>query len=209
MICAAATNIFIQFDIALLKFLNVTVSNSLFDVVMPIITRLDYWRWPILLALIYIAIFGGRYGLITVLLGIILATISDQLSSNLLKDLVGRIRPCHDIVGIHVLTGCGNSKSFPSSHAVNSMAAALLFGYRYRRMLPWLVGLSAAVSYSRIYIGIHYPGDVLAGWILGALCALFVLLMYRQVQKRWPKLDQSREWGWMAKIKNRNGRSSP
>jgi undecaprenyl-diphosphatase len=208
MICSAAPNFFIHLDIALLKFLNVAVSNPVFDVVMPVITRLDYWRWPIVLALIWIAVFGGRYGLITVLLGIILATISDQVSSNLLKDLVGRIRPCHDIAGIHVLTGCGNSKSFPSSHAVNSMAAALLFGYRYRKLLPWLIGVSVAVSYSRIYIGIHYPGDVLAGWLLGAICAFFVLFMYRQVQKRWPKLDQNREWAWMTRLKARRKKST-
>jgi len=203
MICLAGSNVFIRFDIALLKFFNVTVSNPVFDAVMPIITSIDFWRLPIIMAFVGIAVFGGRYGLITVILGIILATISDQLSSNLLKDLIGRIRPCHAIPDINVLTGCGNSKAFPSSHAVNTMAAAIFFGSRYRKILPWLLALSISVSYSRIYIGIHYPGDILAGWILGLLCALFVLMLYRQVQKRWPKLDQQREWGWMARFKER------
>ena len=190
----------INIDIALLKFLNTSLSNRLFDAVMPVITSIDFWRLPLIFTLAGIALLGGRYGLVTVILGVILLTITDQLSSHFLKDLFGRVRPCHELTDIRVLTGCGNTKAFPSSHATNTMAAALFFGYRYRRILPELVGFSLLVSYSRVYIGIHYPGDLLAGWVMGAGCAFAVLAVYRLLQRRWPFIESTRRSAWVGKV---------
>ncbi len=190
---------FITVDIALLKFLNITVANPVFDAVMPVITTMDFWRYPILVSLFGIAIFGGRYGLLTVLLAVVMLTITDQLSSSLLKEVFGRLRPCHDIPELHVLKGCGNTKSFPSSHAVNTMAAAIFFGLRYRRILWYLVGLSVLVSYTRIYLGIHYPSDIAAGWLLGGAVALLILALWKLVQRRWPQVDSPTSWGWQRR----------
>ena len=203
---AAALDFALKVDIILLQFFNATLANPLFDAIMPVITRLDFWRIPILLALAGIAVFGGRYGLVSVVMGVVLLTITDQLSSNLLKDLFGRVRPCHELEGIRVLTGCGNTKAFPSSHAVNTMAAAVFFGYRYRRILPELVGLSLLVSYSRVYIGIHYPGDLLAGWILGATCAFVILAAYRPLQRRRPTIESTYYWPWVTRVFRRGRR---
>ena len=203
MICAAGVDFFLQLDLDLLKFGNIIVANSVFDAVMPVITNLAYWRIPVILALAVLALFGGRYGLVSVVLGVILIAITDQLSSTLLKDLVGRVRPCHVVPDLRVLAGCGNSKSFPSSHAANTMAAALFFGFRYRKMLPWLLGLSILVSYSRVYIGIHYPSDLAGGWLIGALCAAVVLLIHHRVQRRWPNIEHTRSWPWVKKLLHR------
>jgi len=207
MIAAVPLDFLLRIDLALLTFGNVTVANPVCDAVMPIVTNIAYWRLPIVLALIGLALFGGRYGLVSVVLGVILIAITDQLSAGLLKDLIGRVRPCHVVPDIRVLTGCGNSKSFPSSHAANTMAAAILFGVRYRRMLPWLLGLSFVVSYSRVYIGIHYPSDLVGGWLIGALCALAVLALYRRAQRRWPNIERTRSWPWVARLLRRRADS--
>ena len=208
MICTAGLGIFLNIDRALLEFFNTTLANSLFDSIMPVITSIDFWRWPIVLALLGIAVFGGRYGLVSVVLGLVLLTVTDQVSSSILKDFFGRVRPCHDEhLAIRVLTTCGNSKAFPSSHAVNTMAAALFFGYRYRKILIELVGLSLLVSYSRVYIGIHYPGDLLAGWIFGAVCVLALLAAYRPLKRRWPQIESSRRWGWMSRVFRRRSKA--
>lgn len=205
MICSAMMDFLTGVDIGLLRFFNTTLANPVFDLVMPVITNIDFWRYPVLLALLGIAVFGGRYGLMSVLVAVILLTITDQLSSHLIKELVGRIRPCHDIPDLRVLTGCGNSKSFPSSHATNTMAAAIFFGLRYRRILIMLLGVSLMVSYSRVYIGIHYPFDVLAGWMLGLACALIVLGLFNQLRKRRPQMDNTHRWNWMAKTPRQTG----
>ncbi len=203
MICSVVAPFFVSWDITLLRFFNTTLANPLFDAVMPVITSIDFWRIPIILALAGIAIFGGRYGLTTVLVGIVLLTIADQLSSSVLKDLFGRLRPCHEIEGIRVLTGCGNSKAFPSSHAVNTMAAAIFFGARYRKIRWELIGLSVLISYSRVYIGIHYPGDILAGWLLGGGVAFGVLAAYRPLADKWPQIENTKKTEWILRLLRR------
>jgi len=207
--CSAIVDLLTAADGTLLRFFNTTLANPVFDLVMPVITSLDFWRYPILLALLGIALFGGRYGLMSVLVAVVLLTITDQLSSHFLKEVFGRIRPCHDVPGIRVLTGCGNSLSFPSSHAVNTMAGAVFFGWRYRRILTLLLGLSFIVSFSRVYIGIHYPFDVLAGWALGLGCALAVVWLYNRLRRRFPGLDNTHRWKWTDSLRGKDRRISP
>ncbi len=191
---------FIAVDIAFLKFLNITVANPVFDAVMPVITTMDFWRYPILVSLLGMVVFGGRYGLLTVVIAIVMLTITDQLTSSLLKEVIGRLRPCHELPELRVITGCGYTKSFPSAHAVNTMAAAIFFGLRYRKILWYLVALSVLVSYTRIYLGIHYPSDIAAGWLLGGAIALCILAIWKLVQKKWPKVDSAKSWGWQRHL---------
>jgi undecaprenyl-diphosphatase len=98
-------------------------------------------------------------------------TITDQFSSHILKEMIGRVRPCHVLENVHMLTDCNTSYSFPSSHAVNIFAAAFFLAQPLRRSAPAFYALAAVVAYSRIYIGIHYPLDVLGGAALGLLIA--------------------------------------
>ena len=179
----------IQFDTWLLLQLNASVANPFFDWLMPIATELRNWAPLIICGLLGIAVFGGGKGRTAVLLAVLLITVTDQLSSSAIKNMIERPRPCHDVEGIRVLYRCGRTFSFPSSHAVNSMAAALFFGLLYRRWLWGLVTASVIVSYSRVYLGVHYPFDVLGGWILGGSVALIAIWLYhKQVQpfmNRW------------------------
>lgn len=158
--------------------LNAGAANSILDWLMPIATEIRNWAPFIIGGLLAIAIFGGGKGRTAVILAIILITASDQLSSSVIKSLVERTRPCHDIEGVRVLYRCGKTFSLPSSHAVNSMAAAIFFGLIYRRWLWPLVCVSVLVSYSRVYLGVHYPFDVLAGWLIGGGLAAMAVWVY-------------------------------
>ena len=174
----------IAFDTWLFLKLNAGVANSVFDWLMPIITNIRNFRIPIIAMLAALALFGGGKGRLTVLLAFITLTITDQVSSTILKPWIGRIRPCHVVEGARVITACGNNLSFPSGHATNTMAAAILFGLIYRRALIPALVLSVLVSYSRIYIGIHYPGDMVAGWIIGGGIAWGMVKLYHNVLRR-------------------------
>jgi undecaprenyl-diphosphatase len=109
------------------------------------------------------------------LLGILIA---DQFSSSVLKPLFGRLRPCHDpSVVVRLVTGkCGGQFGFVSSHASNfSFLAIYLFWSlpKGSKWLSWMVMcIALMVGYSRIYLGVHFPGDVLGGFAVGALVAI-------------------------------------
>lgn len=165
----------IQIDTQLFYFFNVTVQNPLFDWLMPFITEKVHWFpvWGIIIVLLIWK--GGKQGRILVLLIIPVIFISDQLSSSVFKPLFGRTRPCVALDNVHLLIKKTKSYSFPSSHAANFFAVAAFFGYFYRRYLWLFLIIAAAVAYSRVYVGVHYPFDVLAGGILGFLCAYIII----------------------------------
>lgn len=156
--------------------------HPLLDTFMLFVT--DIKRTGLLLLAIWIGLLwkGGTRGRTVAFLLIPLILLTDQLSSHVLKELFGRVRPCESLEGVRAIDGCRHSLSFPSSHAVNTFAAATLFSLFYRRWVPWVAyGLAGVVSYSRIYLGLHYPSDVVGGAVVGILCALVVVWMYQRL----------------------------
>jgi undecaprenyl-diphosphatase len=111
-----------------------------------------------------------------------------DLSSNFIKDSVGRLRPFQSVEGTHffspdrewvVIEEPTHSPgviggSFPSSHAATSMAVAVILSLLFRRVNPWIYLLPVMVGWSRIYAGKHFPLDVVAGWGVGLLSVLAV-----------------------------------
>lgn len=141
------------------------------------------WVWaPLYALLIYILYrrFAMKaWWLILALVAVI--AVADRLTSGVMKPAFARYRPCHDTemaAKIHVVDGCGGRYGFPSSHAANTFALAAFFCFlfRWQRRYRWLVLWAATVSYSRIYLGVHYPMDVvvgsLVGWGIGAVAVL-------------------------------------
>ena len=120
-------------DRAIFLFLNQTLSNPVGDVLWPLITDYDK-LWPVRIVLgavwLWLLIRGGRRGRTVAIMLVPLLFLSDKLSSSVIKEIVGRPRPCHEMNGlpimqsIHLLVDCGPGKSFPSSHAVNNFAEA-------------------------------------------------------------------------------------
>ncbi len=171
-------------DTRLFLFMNTALSNPVGDALWPAITFYDrFIVVRIVLAIVWVVLIvkGGARGRTVALLVIPLLVLSDQLSSAVLKELVGRPRPCHMmdgqpiVQGIHLLVNCGSGKSFPSSHAVNNFALATLFSFYYRRWTWAFMTWASLVALSRVAVGVHYPSDILGGAVIGALIAAAML----------------------------------
>ena len=180
-------------DKAVFVFINETLSNPVGEFLWPIIT--DYVQlWPFRVVLlgvwILLLVRGGKTGRTVAILVIPLLFVSDKISSALLKDLVGRLRPCAEVngvpmvQGIHLLVDCGPGKSFPSSHAVNNFALATLFSFYYRKWTWAFVTWASLIALSRPAVGVHYPSDILGGAVIGTAVAAFIIWTWMNIERR-------------------------
>jgi undecaprenyl-diphosphatase len=175
-----------QIDQQILLWINGNHS-MLFDYIMVFASGKFTWL-PLYLLLLYLIIKKFRYFSIPILISVALTLVlTDQLSVHLFKEVFMRLRPCHqpDLQdNIRTIVGCGGQYGFVSSHAANSMGLVSLLFFTYKPMPRWLGAILIAytifVMYSRIYLGVHYPFDILGGAVLGFLCGLFISwLLYR------------------------------
>jgi undecaprenyl-diphosphatase len=181
-------------DVRAFRILNGDAENPVFDAAMPFLTDFDKWRIGIILIWCGLVLFGGARGRWAALMLIPIIAASDQLSSSVMKPIFERLRPCELIGGVHLWLEDGgwmttpaevtrsykNSFSFPSSHATNITASMLFLGLVWRRWLAPLLAVALLVSYSRIYTGVHWPSDVLAGMLVGAAIAALAYLLFKR-----------------------------
>ena len=162
------------------------------DKVMVLVT--DMWMWfPFYLLLIYWAVkqYGKRCWWVFLALGIVVLC-TDQLASHVCKPVFHRLRPCYNIDFqdlIYLPKGmAGGRYGFVSSHAANTFGVAAFLTPVLRKYRPWpaiVLFLWAFISsYSRIYIGYHYPGDILCGALLGLLIGLILWKVFQLVVVR-------------------------
>lgn len=179
----------IQLDTSLFLILNVKAQNAVLDFLMPILTNLNYWRVPLVIMVVLLAIFGGKKGRIAVVMLIVGITLSDQMCNGLIKPLIGRIRPCYALENVHLLINCTGSFSFPSSHATNIFAGTMILSFIYPKLRVAFLFIASLVAYSRIYVGVHYPLDVLGGIVLGIICAYIIIVLYKSFSRRYPRIN--------------------
>ena len=158
-----------EIDTALFLFLNVTLANPVTDLIMPVITSDWLLRILYAIAVVLLLVFGNARLRWVALFSVLVLAVTDQVSAGLLKPMIGRLRPCQALQNIHLLVNCGGGKSMPSSHAANAFGQAMLFSVIYRRWAWPLLVFAALVALSRVFVGVHYPFDILVGSIIGAV----------------------------------------
>jgi membrane-associated phospholipid phosphatase len=175
-------------DTALFHFINGSLSNWFFDLVMPVLSGAgSVMHWFVLAAVIAFAsalVFGNARARICAVMMLLAVAIGDGLIVNTIKHAVARPRPCIALTDVVERLGCTTSGSMPSAHAANWFAATMMAFIFYRRKL-WLMlpmaFMAVTVSFSRVYNGVHYPGDVLAGAILGGGYAVAIAVVAETV----------------------------
>ena len=159
-----------EVDVAGFYFINGSLRNGFLDSLMPLITNKWNFTVPIVLLLLYVLLFRPRRDQILAASAVAVVLLADA-STYFLKDHFHRIRPCNALPQVHLLNGavCTNSFSFPSNHASNVFAIAAFFSYNYRKLVIPCFIIAGLIGYSRIYLGAHYPTDVMASVVWGML----------------------------------------
>lgn len=180
----------VEMDGSILLWIQEHLRNGILTPVMKCITRLGNGGliWLALIVLLLLFHSTRRTG-ITALLAMLLTLLVINL---LLKNMIARIRPYETVVGLTRIISAPTDFSFPSGHAGHAFAASVVFF----RELPKKLGIPALVfafliSFSRLYVGVHYPTDVLAGAILGTAMALLATLIVSLICK-------IKKFGWAA-----------
>ncbi len=166
--------------------INNVFTNSFLDKVCPVLRESITWV-PLYLFLFVFAILNLRKkAWLWMLLLIITVSICDQVSSTFVKDWFGRLRPCRDPLLIPsmrlLVVYCPGSGSFTSSHAVNHFGAAVFIAVTLKPLINkwryWLYAWAAIICYAQVYVGVHYPLDVIGGAGLGALIGYGVAVFF-------------------------------
>ncbi|MES2617048.1 MAG: phosphatase PAP2 family protein [Bacteroidota bacterium] len=180
-----------SFDTYLYRLINQTLSASWLDPIMFYFSDKLFWI-PLYCVVIWFIIknFKKKTLLILICFGIIVVA-ADRITSGILKPAFKRERPCHiaeltprSVEGVY----CSDTGSMPSSHAANHFAIAifivLLYGFKNRRLVLFWIGWATVIAYSRVYLGVHYPTDVLVGAAIGSIIGVLVFIGYRKLENK-------------------------
>jgi len=174
-----------KLDLVFFLLINVGFANPVTDFIMPIITSDGLLRGFYAVSMALLLWKGDARVRWMVLLSAITLACTDQVSSHWLKPMIGRIRPCHLLDDINLLVHCGGGMSMPSSHAANAFGQAALFGFAFKRVRPYLYSLAFLIAISRVFVGVHYPGDVLAGGLVGISIGLTLAVLFKRLPFPW------------------------
>ena len=164
----------LQLDQTLFQLINQEWRTAFLDWLLPLWRNKYFWT-PLYLFLLFFLFHKMRQKIFYILF-LLIATIgiTDLTSSFLIKETVQRVRPCNDkafMKKVLLKAPCGSGYSFTSSHAANHFCVAIflifLFGKNKKRLKALLLFWAASIAYAQVYVGVHYPADVLGGALLG------------------------------------------
>ncbi|MHB1179963.1 MAG: phosphatase PAP2 family protein [Daejeonella sp.] len=183
-----------QFDQSLFFAINQGLSNPFFDWLMPHLRNRYFWiPLYLFITVFFVRNYGKQGWLLLVFMGLTFG-LSDYSASSVIKPAFERLRPCNDPelkAGINSLIDCGSGFSFPSSHAANHFALAvflIIMFYEKWKPIVYLGLLWAfSISFAQVYVGVHYPGDVTSGAILGGMIGYVTstILLQLNIFKQW------------------------
>lgn len=160
-------------DTWLLLKINRAWACAFFDAVLPAAENARHAPWflfGLVPAVVGFWLWRGRLRALRVLIVAVIAVAgADAMAYRVLKPLIARPRPL--VAGVNAIerVPASGRYGFPSNHASNSAAAAAVLSVAYPTAAPAFIAVALAIGFSRVYAGAHYPGDVLAGFILGVL----------------------------------------
>ncbi len=166
-------------DYVVFQYINQTIQHPFLDIVLTFLRTAPNWI-PLYIFLAVYLLYTYKLDAIQYVFYIIIAfALADFISHGILKPWIHRLRPCHSLT-LHarlVLVHCGGKWSFPSTHASNHMAIALsivLSGIFKKKWINYIwIFWALAIGFAQIYVGVHYPSDIIAGYVLGILIAYF------------------------------------
>ena len=171
--------------------INDTWQNAWLDAIMPFWRDEFFWIPLYVFFATFVWLNYRRQAPYILLFALITVVLTDQIASQLIKPYFGRLRPCRDVVfadAVRLLIPCGSGKSFVSAHATSHFGIATyiwwLFGNEFKWLLPAGLFWAGSVCYGQVYVGVHYPSDVICGAVLGICIGLWTGYWAR----RWIKL---------------------
>lgn len=180
-------------DRMVFELINTKLSSDILDTILPPLR--NKYLWVPLYMMILAALLWKYQWRGAVILGFVLLTVllSDQISASIIKPVVQRLRPCQNPeLSVKLLVICGSGFSFVSSHASNHFGIAIFLGQRFARftlVYPLAILWASAISIAQVYVGVHYPLDVIAGALVGFLCAGVTLWLLSRLSGKF-------HWTW-------------
>ena len=166
----------LEWDYQIFDLINNKFQNGFLDLVLPL-WRSKYIWFPLYVFLVFFLADIFKKKIWYVLIGVaVLVTVSDTMSSQIIKKSIKRSRPCRTEIikeQVHLLVPCSTGYSFTSSHATNHFALAMflfvLLSPTYRALRRGMLFWAASISFGQVYVGVHFPIDVTVGAALGSL----------------------------------------
>lgn len=175
-------------------FLNTRWHNAVMDWLMPFFRNQWFWTPLYFFLFLFMPRHFGKNGWLWCLAFFISFVLSDQVSATLLKPFFNRVRPCNDpyFAGIvHIIVPCGSGKSFPSSHAANHFSLAVFSAVTLAPGVKWIWPVALAwavlVAYAQVYVGVHFPLDVICGGLIGAGIGSITGRVFNRYFHLWPQ----------------------
>jgi undecaprenyl-diphosphatase len=172
---------------------NNGMQNAFLDWLCPLLRKQGNW-YLLYAVLVFFLYRKHQKNTIWIVVGAaLMILITDQLSAHLIKNIVQRLRPCNDPAlqsQVHLLVHCGQGFSFVSSHATNHFALAIFvpafFPDQGKWLLPVALLWAGSIAFSQVYVGVHYPFDVICGALLGSIIAYIAALIVRKKTEQSP-----------------------
>lgn len=174
-------------DVAVFRWINEGWSCPFLDSFFSYITDIRHYWVLIAVLLVYWLWKGGEKGRWLVLSLVVAVLVADQSSSHVIKGIEERVRPCNALDGVFTPAGKSGAYSFPSSHAANMGASMFLLAMAFPSLTWLFILIALLVGLSRIYLGLHYPSDVLGGYVWGLLVGFSVWWTMEKVKYAFRK----------------------
>jgi membrane-associated phospholipid phosphatase len=181
----------IQIDRNIFFLINNGLQNPFFDLIMPLLRSKYFWAPLYLFLIAFFIVNYQKKGLVVIGMLLLTFALTDFVSAGIFKQFFQRLRPCNDpdlILYVKNIVGCGSGFSFVSSHAANHFGIAIFLAGFFKDKIRWIapafITWAVVISFAQVYVGVHYPFDVICGAVLGIIIGNLTIYLYHKIQQR-------------------------